>query len=818
MKAVEDLLREVRYALRSLRKAPSIAIAAVLTLALGIGANTAIFSVLEEVVLRPLPYEHPNRLVAVLLYNRTLKYPTYLSYPDFLDWRQQSRSFDQMAAFQPQAFDLSSPGRPEHIEGQEISSNFFQTLGVRPALGHDLLPETDRTGGVPAAVISYRLWQDRFGGNAAALGKAVTLDGVDYTVVGVLPRGFAFGKQEADIYTPIGRAEPLYRNDRTVHNVASIGRLRPDVSIGRARAEMNTVQEHIDELNPATERGQSTYIVPLKQFFAGETSGILQLLLGAVGLVLLIACANVANLLLARTASRTREFAVRRALGASRMQIVRQVIAESLLLSVGGGLVGLSIASGGAHRILAMLEESGPGSEHAGLNAMVLLFAMGISIAVGIVFGILPALKSSNINLHSGLKGGNRISTGSRAQGVLVVVQIALALVLLDAGSLLLRTVRNLAGVNPGFDAQHIISFQVGLSLSAAKTPASLRTALQELVSRIGEIPGIEATDLTALVPLGKGANEGPFWVGARQPASMAEIPRAIYYPIGPDYLRTMQIPLLRGRSLSRGDNTKSELVVLIDDSLARSYFGDQDPLGRNLTIPHWGADRNVAARVVGVVGHVEQYSLDGSSGEKPQIYYSIYQLPDDALPLFRSEVALVARTRMAMDAVMPAIRNAVYKAGSDQPVYNIHTMEELVSGSMARQRVPMFLLVGFGVIALLLASVGTYGVISYSTSRRVSEIGIRMAIGARKYDILTMVIRQGLGLGLTGVGIGLAAALILTRVLHSFSRLLYGVGASDPGVFAAVAFMLICSAFLASYIPGRRAAGLDPMTALRHE
>ena len=808
----------MRCAFRSLRKAPGIAIAAILTLALGIGVNTAIFSVLEEVVLRPLPYEHPDRLVAVLLYNRTLKYATYLSYPDFLDWRQQSRSFEQVAAFQPQGFDLSSPGRAEHIDGQEVSSNFFQTLGVRPALGHDLSPEADRTGGVPTAVISYRLWQNRFRGSPAALGRAVTLDGVDYTVVGVLPRGFAFAKQQTDIYTPIGRAEPLFRNDRTVHNVASIARLRPDVSIGRARAEMNNVQEHIDELNPATERGQDTYIVPLKQFFAGDVSGTLQLLFGAVGLVLLIACANFGNLLLARSASRTREFAVRRALGASRMQIVRLVIAESLLLSVGGGLVGLSIASGGAHRILAMLAESGPGSEDAGLNATVLLFALGISIAVGIVFGMLPALKSSKIDLHSGLKGGNRISTGSRTQRVLVVVQIALALVLLDAGSLLLRTVRNLARVNPGFDAQHIISFQVGLSPNAAKTPASLRTALQELVSRIGQIPGLEAADLTALVPLGQGANEGPFWVGARQPASMAEIPRAIYYPTGPEYLRTMQIALLRGRSLSRGDNAKSELVVLIDDSLARRYFGDQDPLGRSLTIPHWGAARNVAARIVGVVGHVEQYSLDRSLGEKPQIYYSIYQLPDDALPLFRSEVALVARTRLAVEAVLPAIRNAVYKAGSDQPVYNIHAMEELVSGSMSRQRIPMFLLVSFAFIALLLAGVGTYGVISYSINRRVSEIGIRMAIGARKYDILTMVIRQGLGLAFGGVGIGLAAALILTRVLHSFSTLLYGVGANDPGIFAAVAFVLICSALLASYIPARRAARLDPMTALRHE
>jgi predicted permease len=815
----DQFVRDVGYAFRSLRKSPGFAAAAILTLALGIGANTAIFSVLEGVVLQPLPYHEPDRLVVVALYNRTLKYATNLSYPDFLDWQQSSRSFEQIAAFMQQGFDLSSPGAPEHVDGQEVSSNFFSTLGVKVGLGRDLSPEEDRTGGRPAVVISNRLWQNRFAGSPAALGKTITLDGVDYTIVGVLRPEFRFGGQQADVYTPLGRTDPLFRKDRTVHDIICVARLHRKVSVGQARAEMNTVQDHIDELNPNTERGLGAYIVPLKQFFIGDVTGTLVLLMGAVGFVLLIACANVANLLLARSAVRTREFAVRLALGASRLQIVRQLVTESLLLSLIGGVLGLAVTRWGLTPVLAAAPGSVPRVDNIGMDASVLLFALGISMTVGMVFGLLPALKSSKTDVQAGLKEGGRGSTAGphRTQGVLVVVQIALALVLLTGGSLLFRTIHNLWAVNPGFDTQHVITFQVGLSPSVT-TPARVRIAYQQLVERIRKIPEVEAADITALVPLSQGANEGPFWVGSRQPASMAEIPRAIYYPIGPDYLSTMEIPLLRGRSLTRADNVNSERVVVIDSLLARAYFPDRDAVGQSLTIPHWGAARNVAARVVGVVGHVKHYGLDGSLGEKPQIYYSFYQLPDEIVPLFRREVTLAVRTPLDAATVMPAVKNAVYEAGGDQPIYNIHTMQELVSESMGRQRFPMLLLVAFAVLALLLAFVGTYSVISYSTSRRVHEIGIRMALGAAKWDVLQIVIGQGLRVALTGVATGTLAALILTRVLASFSHLLYGVRASDPLTFFAVPLLLISAALLACYIPARRTAKLDPMIALRHE
>jgi predicted permease len=811
-------MQVIRYSLRQLWRNPGFAIVAIVTLALGIGANTAIFSVLDGVVLAPLPYRAPDRLVIVALFNRTMGYPTDLSYPDFLDWQRSSRSFERIAAFKPQGFDLTSPGMAEHLDGDEVSSTFFETLGITPALGRMFSPDQDKTGGAPAAVISDRLWKDRFAGSAAALGKAVTLSGVDYTIVGVLPRDFRFGDQPADVYTPIGRGDPLIRNDRSVHDILTVARLRPEVSIGQAQAEMNTVQDHVDELNPATERGLGTDIEPLKKFFIGDLSGTLLLLLGAVGLVLLIACANVANLLLVRSAARTREFAVRLALGASRAQIVRQLVSESVLLSLIGGALGLAIAQWGLSGVRAAVPEL-PRIDNIGLNHGVLLFAFVISTVVGFLFGLLPAMKSSKGDVQAGLKVAGRGSVGGhhRTQDTLAVAQIALALVLLMGGSLLYRTIQNLWSVNPGFDTRHVVSLQVGLSPSF-DTASKVRTAYQQLAERIRRIPGVKAAEITALLPLGHQDNSGPFWIGSRQPASLAEISRAVYYPSGPDYLRTMQIPLLRGRALSSADNVHSQVVALIDSLLARTYFPGRDPLGQSLTIPNWGKTRNIPARIVGVVGHVEQYGLDGALREKPQIYFSLYQLPDEVVPQFRPEVMLVVRTPASAAVIMPAIKNAVSQAGSDQPIYNIRSMQELVSQSMEGHRFPMILLSAFAILALLLACVGIYGVISYSMAQRVRELGIRMALGAVKRDVLQMVLGQSLRLALAGVAIGAVAAFILTRVLSSFSHLLFGVRASDPFTFVGVSLLLIGAALLACYIPARRAARLDPMVALRHE
>ena len=796
------------------------ATAAVATLALGIGANTAIFSVLEGVVLKPLPFPQPDRLVIVALFNRSLGYATYLSYPDFVDWQRNARSFERIAAFTNDGFDLIAPGLPEHLDGKEVSANFFSTLGVQLAFGRSFSPNEDRIGGAPAAVISNRIAQERFAGGPAALGRTLALNGVDHTVVGVLKPGFRFDEKQADLYTPIARRNPLYINDRTVHDILCIARLRPGVGIGQARAEMNTVQENIDELHPNTERGLGTSVVPLKQELIGDISGTLLLLLGAVGLVLLIACVNVANLMLARSATRSREYAIRLALGASRRRIAWQAVTESLLLSVTGALLGLVIARWSVRVALAAAPGTVPRSENIDLNTPVILFAVAVSVAVALLFGFFPALKSSKADVQGALKEGGRGLAGGhrRTQHVLVVVQVAFALVLLNGGGLLFRTIQNLWAVNRGFNPENVITFQVGLPREATLGPEGIRIAYQRLTERIRQIPGVPAADISALVPLGGSSNEGPFWVGAHQPASMAEIPRAVYYPIGPDYVKAMQIPLQRGRFLRRPDNQNSNLVVLIDTLMARQFFPGQNALGQTLTIPHWGANHNVRAEIVGIVGHVDHYGLDSSVSEKPQIYFSFYQLPDEATRVFRSEIAVVVRAQSGAASVMTAIRNAVHEAVGNQPIYNVRTMPELVSRSMGRQRFPMLLLVAFAVLALVLAGVGIFGVISYSTARRVNEIGIRMALGATRFNILRMVAGEGLRLAVAGVVIGVAATLVLNKVVSRFSRLLYGVRAGDPLILLTVSATLIGAALLACYIPARRAASLEPTESLRQE
>jgi predicted permease len=724
----------------------------------------------------------------------------------------------KIAAFMPEGFDLTNPGTPEHLAGKDVSASFFSTLGEKLALGHDFSPGQDRFGGMPAAIISHRLWREKFGGSATALGKTLTLNGTDYTIVGVLRPEFHFENQDADIYTPIGRGNPLYRNDRTNHGVLCVARLQPGVSIGQARAEMNAIQEHIEELHPATERGQGTDVSTLKHLLVGDVGGILSLLLGAVGLVLLIACANVANLLLAHSAVHLREFAVRRALGASRVQIVRQVLTESVLLSLVAGTLGLVFAKWGPTVILAMMPEGLARATDIGMNGFVVLFALGVSTGVAIVFGLIPALKTSNVDLQTVLKVGGRGATGNhrRTQGALVVAQITLAVVLLTGGSLLLRTIHNLWAVNPGFDTQHVVTFQVGLSASETATAEKVRRAYRDLLGRFRQIPGVQAASFATPVPLSQNDNSGPFWVGTHQPSvSMAEISRALYYWTGLDYLRTMQIPLLRGRFFSPSDNITSQRVVVIDTRMADTYFHGQDPVGKTLTVAHWGS-----ATIIGVVGHVKHWGLGNAepSWEKPQIYASFYQLSDQWVPAFLNHLTVLVRTPLNTAIVLHAVKDAASNVSSGRPVYNVNAMEQLVLASMASQRLPMLVLSAFAFLALLLASIGVYGVISYSVTQRVHEIGIRMALGAGKQDVLRMILRQGLRLALVGIAIGAGTALVVTRGLASFSRLLYGVQASDPLTLIGVSLLLLSTALLACYIPARRAAQLEPLLALRDE
>jgi predicted permease len=813
---LESCYADVRYGLRILRKNPGFAAVAILTLALGIGANTAIFSVVQGVLLTPLPYSEPGRLVMVWQYNQKLQHVISVSYPDFLDWQRNARSFQQMTAFDWQDRDLTNPGSPEHLNGKEISSGFLITLGVRPILGREFSPEEDKHGGPRAVIISNRLWRNRFAGGADVLGQSVTLDGVDYTIVGVLPSDFRLEGDDADVYTPLGQGDPLIYADRTIHPILCIARLKPGVNIAQSDAEMSAIQERLAAVYPSADRGLGASVKPLQHELVEDVRRTLLLLLGAVGVVLLIACANVANLLLARSAARTREFAIRAALGASGARIVRQLVTESVLLSLAGGTLGLVLAKWGVRPVLAAVPGSLPRSENIGVNLSVLLFVLVVSVAAGILFGLAPALKSSNADPQASLQEAGRGSTRAhhRAQDTLVIVQMALTLVLLVGAGLLFRTIRRLWEVNPGFDARHLIAFNVGLSPSATKSTSGMRIAYQQLIERIRNIRGVKAAELTVLSPLSAHQNIGPFLVGSQQSASSAEAPRALFYWTGPDYLRTMEIPLLGGRYFSPADTAGSQPVILIDSVMAHAYFPDTDPVGQAMTIPHWGP-----VRIIGVVEHVRHWGLDEREAyTQNQIYASLNQVPDDWAPIFYRRLTVVVSTALDPAAVMPAIKTAVYGASDDQTVYGVQIMQQALSQSLAAQRFPMILLGVFAGLALLLASIGIYGVISYSVIQRVHEIGIRMALGAERRDVFRMVIGQGLRLALAGVAMGAATALILARLLSSFSHLLYGVSASDPGTFLAVSALLTGVAILACYIPARRAMRVDPMIALRHE
>jgi predicted permease len=811
---LEQLLQDVSYGVRGLRKNPGFAIVIVLTLALGIGANTAIFSVVRGVVLAPLPYPQPDRLVMVWESRPNVK-TLSTSYPDFLDWQRNARSFGQMAALTSRNYDLTSPGMPQHLDGMEISSGFFSTLGVGLAMGHDFTPADDLPHGTPAVIISDRLWRDRFESNPEALGKSILLDGAEYTILGVLPPGFRF-LADADVYTSLAQGEPLFYDDRTIHAIVGIARLRPGVSIAQAAGEMSAVQENLDRLYPVADRNLGTNVVPLKQEIVGDVGGTLLLLLGAVGIVLLIACANVANLLLVRSAARRREFAIRSALGASRARLVRQLLTESVLLAMTGGILGLMVAKLAVSLMFVEFPQSLPRAESIGVNLPVLFFAFGISLAVGIAFGLLPALKSSRADVQASLKSGDRGTTRAhpRSQSALVIIQMALTLVLLVGAGLLLRTIGDLRKVDPGFNTQHVITFKVGLSPSLTQSAASIRIAYQQLLDRIRQIPGVQAADFTNIVPLSEEDNGGPFWVGPQQSTSMQDAPHALYFETGPDYLQTMEIPLLRGRFFAPTDTSDSEPVVVINSVLARTYFRDQDPVGQTVTVAHWHT-----ARVIGVVGNIRHWGLGDPGTYNPsQIYISFYQLSDQWIPAFARALSIAVRTPLDVANIMPAVKNVVYGTGKDQPVYNVRTMQQIVSESMSSQRLPMVLLGVFAALALMLASVGIYGVISYSVTQRLREIAVRMALGAEKRQIFQMVIAQGLWIALVGLTLGAAATLILARLLPSFSHLLYGVGPSDPLTFATVSLLFAALAVLACYIPARRATRVDPIVALRYE
>jgi predicted permease len=814
---IGSLGQDLRYALRQWHNSPGFTAVAVATLALGIGANTAIFSVVEGVVLAPLHYREPDRLVMV--WENNPRFPrVWDSYPNFQDWQRSARSFQQMAAFREQQADLTFPGAPSHLKASQISSGFFSTLGTELALGRESTPQENQPGGAPVVVISHQLWRERFGGSPAVLGKSVTLDGMNYSIVGVAPPGFRLN-HDADVYTPLGQLDPLLLNDRASHDgIFTFARLEPGVSIFQSQAEMSTIQNRLDHLYPNDNRDLGIYVEPLKQVIVGNAGQTLALLLGAVGLVLLIACANIANLLLARSAGRSREFAIRSALGANRARLARQLLTESVILSLTGACFGSLIAFLGIRSVLPAMPGILPRSEDVSVNIPVLLYTLIVSLVIGILFGLAPALKWWSAELQSSLKEGGRglPIVPRRTQSTFVVVQMALTLVLLVGAGLLLRTILNLWQVNPGFNMNNIVTLKVGVSHSLTKTPSDTRVAYQQLIERIRQIPGVEAAEFTTAIPLSGQGGYLPFWLDSQKPESLQAAPRTGWFLTGPDYLRTMGMQLLQGRFLNEHDDTKSPCVAVIDNNFARAFFPDGNPIGHTITA---GFAAFGPCTIVGIVNHLKYAALqDSGPANQYQAYYSLYQDPDRWVPINYPDASIIVRTPLNAAALINSIKAAVYQASNEQPIYNVQTMQQIISTSMSEQRFPMILLGLFAGLALLLASVGIYGMISDSVTQRAQEIGIRMALGAEKADVFRLFIGQELKLVLRGIVFGAVGALILTRVVSSWSHLLYGVGSGDPLTFATASIVLIAVAALAGYIPARRAAKVDPMVALRYE
>lgn len=814
---MNTLWQDLRFSARMLWKSRAFTLIAIVALALGIGANTAIFSVVNAVLLRPLPFPESERLMMVWERRpRQNRDSNPVAPADFIDWQNQNQVFASMAAYSGSAFNLTETGaEPEQIVGQMVTPGFFQTLGARAAIGRALSPEADRPGGDRAVVLSHRLWQRRFGGDARVVGRTVTLNDQSFTVVGVMPPDFNYPETDSELWAASRRAVPdiaLAGNPdpetlRSLHYLNVIARLKPGVTREQAHAEMETIAARLEQEHPTENNGHTARVVSLHEQLVGDVRPALLILLGAVGLVLLIACANVANLLLARATARAKEMSIRTALGASRARLVRQLLTESTMLAVAGGAVGLLLAVWGLDLLIALSPENIPRLSEINLDKWVLAFTLGVSLLTGLIFGLAPALQASSLDLNSALKEGGRGTTEAfgrrRMRSALVVFEVALTLVLLIGAGLMIRSFSRLQQVDPGFKADNVLTME--LSLPQSRFNESEQQAaifFREVVGRIGTLPGVEAVGATWILPMsGSGAGTG-FEIEGYTPAPN-ERTNTAFSSISPRYFETMSIPVVRGRAFTETDTAEAQGVAIINDAFARRYFASEDPIGRRIR-PR--GDENDWLTIIGVVGSVRQIGL--AEEPRAEMFLSYLQSP---VPFMN----VVIRTNADPMNLIAAVRREVWAVNPNQPVANVSTMNELVANSVARTRFNTLLLQLFAAVALALAIVGLYGVMAYSVAQRTHEIGLRMALGAQGRDVLKMVVKQGMILVLIGIAIGLAAAFALTRLM---ATLLYGVSATDPVTFIGIALLLIAAAFVACYIPARRATKIDPMVALRYE
>jgi predicted permease len=818
--SLERLLQDLRYGLRMLAKSPGFTVIAILTLALGIGANTALFSVVNGVLLNPLPYPHPEQLV--WLAESKPNFATgSISFPNFQDWQKNNQTFTSMGLSRGYSYNLTGMGEAQQLRARLISSDFFEVLGVHPAIGRSFTTGEDAIGAAPIAMISGGLWKRKFGSSPEVLGKGLTLNGKIYTVVGVVAVSAELsmgGFHDIDVYVPLGQWEnPLLPKRGAGLGFHGIGRLKPGVTIEQARADMQRVSTDLATAYPDTDKGIGAAVFSLKETMVKDLRVFLLVLLAAVGFVLLIACVNVANLMLSRSTVRTREFAIRTAMGASRGRLLRQLLTESLLLAFTGGAIGLLLAGWGTRVAIAQLPVTLPRAAEIGLDARVLLFTIVITLACGIFFGLVPALKSGRPNLHDTLKEGGRGGSGSRhrAQGLFVVVEMAMALVLLIAAGLMIRSLSALWRVNPGFDSHNVLTFGVALppSMSTAG-PAGIRAGLRQVHEELASVPGVQSVSLSwGATPI-VADDEDIFWIeGQPKPTSDNEMSMALSYVVEESYLELMRTPLERGRFFTLQDNENSSHVVVVDDSFAKEYFGEKDPIGQHIFVPNKGG----RAEIVGVVGHIKQWGLDSDDKEKlhAQLYLPYMQLPDEAMALSWNGTGVMVRYDPKLPAVAESMRAAIKRISGEHIMSSTQTMDSIISDSLATQQVSLILLGAFAALALGLASSGIYGVISYVVQQRTQEIGVRMALGAKRTDVLRLVLGDGMKMAGIGVAAGIVAAFGLTRLM---ADLLFGVSATDPITFTVVAVLLAIVALAACYIPARRAMRVDPMVALRYE
>jgi putative ABC transport system permease protein len=805
---LETLLQDLRFGLRMLRKNPGFSFVAILALALGIGANAAIFSVVNAILLRPLAFKDPDQLVTVTHLYPKLNLSAPVSAPGFRNYQERGNVFANAAISTVVSLNLTDQGEPERIQARRVTASFFPTLGVEATLGRMFLAEEDQPGKNFVVVLSYGLWQRRFGGEANILGQSLALNGQNCVVIGVAPENFRLYPDD-DLWIPVALTPEQMAQNREY--LAMIARLKPGVSFAQAQAAINNVvQQMIRETrNPPSDGGWGVVVKPLQEDMVKEIRPALLVLLGAVGLVLLIACANVASLLLARTAARRREVAIRTALGARPWRLIRQLLTESVLLALAGGGLGLLLATWGVKLLVRLNANMIPRAQEVGVDTGVLAFALVLSVLTGLLFGLAPALQSSKASLTETLKEGGRSSYGAesaRFRSLLVVTEIALALILAVGAGLLIKSFTRLLDVDPGFRSQNLLTMHIALPRSKYRDDHQSGAFYQQALEKVKALPGVQAAATVSSLPLSGSFWSGFFDIEGRAAPPGEQAPHADKRAVSHEYLQMMGIPLRRGRYFSEHDAPETPKAVIVDDVLARHYWPNEDPIGKRIS---FDSDRNgqpVWREIVGVAGAIKHKALDADS--RGALYFPQLQVGGGA------ERYLVARTASAPLALVAAVRAAIQAVDKDQPIYLVKTMDEWVAESVAQKRFSTLLLGLFAAVAMILAAVGLYSVMSYAVSQRTHEIGVRLALGAQRRDVIKLVVRQGLALTLIGVALGVAAALALTRVLQN---LLYGVSATDLATFAAVVLLLAFVALLACWIPARRATKVDPLVALRH-